>query len=84
MATKKEKPVHLDILGQEIIEGCYVTSCHGNQLYVCKVAKISPIKMRVMPINKDGWYAKEGWLTYPKDTVKISGEEAMIFILKHG
>ena len=84
MATKKEKPVHLDLLGQEITDGCYVASCRRNQLYVCKVSKISPIKIRVIPINNTDWRAEKGWLTYPKDTVKLSGEEAMVFILKHG
>lgn len=78
---EKEKIVHTDILGQEITDGCYVASSHRNTMHICKVIKISPKMLRIIDVKskKPG----DGWLAYPSETVKLSGEDAMAFILKY-
>jgi hypothetical protein len=79
MYKQKEKIIHFDILGQELEENCYVAAVHHRAMFVCKVLKVHSKMIRVSTINTS---IKDSWLTYPKDTVKLSTEDAMTFILK--
>lgn len=80
---KKEPVVHTDILGQEITEGCYVAVPHRNTMYICKVTKINPKMIRVVNVKNTGYRANDGWLVYPSEGVKLSGEEALAYIMKY-
>lgn len=80
---KKESVIHTDILGQELTEGCYVAAPRHNTMYICRVMKLNPKMIRVVNAKKSGFRADNGWLAYAKETVKLSGEEAMTYILKY-
>ena len=82
MATKKEIPIHLDKLGQELSEGNYVVASHRNSMYICRIKKINKVMLRIMDVEHSG-YASDGWLVYPGETVKLSGEEATAYILRY-
>jgi hypothetical protein len=77
----KAKPEHLDILGQPITEGAYVAVSHHNQLYVCKVGKMTPKMIRAHPLKYP--CRNSGWLKYTTETVILSGPDALAYILKH-
>ncbi|HEY6436616.1 MAG TPA: hypothetical protein VIY47_08500 [Ignavibacteriaceae bacterium] len=77
-ATPQE---HLDILGQPVFEGAYVAVSHFNQLYICKVGKMTPKMIRAHPLKYLG--RNSGWLKYTSETVILSGEDALAYILKH-
>lgn len=85
MSEKKIKePVeHTDILGQTLTEGCYVAAPRHNTMYICRVTKLNPKMIRIVNAKKSGYRSSDGWLVYPKETVKLSGEEAMLYILKY-
>jgi hypothetical protein len=82
MPTKKPKilPEHKDILGHELALGNYVAIARHNAMVVCSIRKMTPKQMRVLSIHdKRG----DGWLVYPHDTVLLSGEDALAYVLKH-
>jgi hypothetical protein len=78
------KPLtHTDLLGQELSEGSVVAavrhSGYGAYMCICRVIKITPKKVVLEDVKQE---YKE-WLAYPAGTVKLSSEEAMMYILKH-
>ena len=82
MATKKEKPIHLDKLGQELAEGNYVAGCHRNTMYICKIVATHNVQIRIQDVKKSA-FRDNGLLVYPRETVKLSGEDAIAYILKY-
>lgn len=76
----KEVKEHKDILGQPLNVGNYVVVCSSNSMYVCKIAKLTPKMMRVIPIKKS-WGNQEGWLKYDYESVLLSGPDALAYIL---
>lgn len=80
---KKEPVIHTDILGQELIEGCYVAAPRSNAMYICKVTKLNPKMIRIVNAKKSAYRSDVGWLVYPNETVRLTGEEAMAYILKY-
>jgi len=77
MATNIE---HFDILGQPLAEGNYVAISHHNTMYVCQIKKITPKKLKALPIK---WKSGDGILVYPQDSVLLSGPDALAYILKN-
>jgi len=77
----KEKEEKRDILGQPLSEGSYVAVAHHNGLYVCVIKKITPKKLRVRNIKSSP--ESDGWLVYSTETVKLSGEDALAYILTY-
>lgn len=73
---------HKDILGQPLQEGNYVAVSHHNSMYVCQIRKLNPKMMRVFPIER-GYRSKDGFLKYADQSVLLSGEDAMVYILKY-
>lgn len=73
---------HLDKLGQELSAGNYVVGCHRNTLYICRILKINKVMIRIQDI-RHSTYSEDGWLVYPDQTVKLSGEDATVYILKY-
>lgn len=82
----KAVPEHKDILGQELKNGSYVAIARRNDMKICCIVKITPKQLRVVPIkgrmNRE-WAPTDGWLVYPTDTVLLSGEDAVAYILKN-
>ena len=79
----KKTTEHEDILGQPITDGCYVAASHRNNMYVCKVIKVNPKMLRILDVKSKHESDQDGWLVYPSETVKLSGEDAIAFILKY-
>jgi len=80
----KQPTVYKDKLGQELAKGDYVAGCHRNTMYICRILKINNVMLRIVDIkDKSGRYEKDGWLVYPSETVKLSGESALAYILKY-
>ena len=71
---------HVDILGQPLAEGNYVAISHHNSMYICKIVKVTPKKIRAQPIK---WKGDGGLLIYPTDSVLLSGPDALAYILKN-
>jgi hypothetical protein len=78
----KEKIEHVDIIGQPLNEGNYVAVSHHNAMHVCQIKKITAKMMKAVPIHGYG-SGSDGWLIYSKNTVLLSGEDAMVYILKY-
>ncbi len=78
----KAQIVHKDILGQDLIEGNYVAASHHNSMYICRVIKITPKQIRIVNVKSNS-RLDTGWLKYSSETVKLSGEDAMAFILTY-
>lgn len=70
---------HKDILGVPIDMNSKLAVSIFNSLMICSVVKMSEKKIRVKALC--GTY-KESHLVYPSDTIVISGEEALAYILK--
>ncbi len=79
----KKEIILNDVLGQRLTVGCYVAASHRNGLYICRVVKITAKMARVVHI-KDKSKDPGGWLKYPSETVMLSGEDALSYILAHG
>jgi len=79
----KEKPEHLDILGQPLSEGNYVAVSHHNMLQVCQITKINPKMMRVIPVKKGYYSRKDGHLIYSHQSILLSGPDALAYILTY-
>lgn len=77
-----EKVEHVDILGQPLTEGSYVAVSRGNTMYICRITKITPKMMRAIPIHGYG-STGTGWLIYSENSVLLSGEDALVYILKY-
>jgi hypothetical protein len=81
------KPEQFDILGQPLEPGNYVAVGKGNAMYICQVCKITPKMIRAKLVNKkDHVYRghdNDGMLIYSSNTVKLSGEDAVAYILKY-
>lgn len=80
--TDKKQVTHLDKLGQELNIDNYVVGCHCNTLYICRILKINKVMIRIQDIRHNK-YDEGGWLVYPDQTVKLSGEDATAYILKY-
>lgn len=89
METSKTKIEQVDILGQILEIGNYVAVGKGNAMYICQVCKLTPKMIRAKPIRSQdshilGWSNKDnGVLIYSSNTVKLSGEDAVAYILKY-
>jgi hypothetical protein len=77
----KSAPVHTDIFEQPVLEGSYVAVGRHNSLYICVVKKLNAKMIRVRNIRAKG--TDVGGLVYSKETVKLSGEDIIAYILKH-
>lgn len=80
--TDKNQVIHLDKLGQELNVGNYVVGCHHNSVYICRILKINKVMIRIQDIRHNK-YDEDGWLVYPNQTVKLSGEDATAYILRY-
>ena len=72
---------HDDLLGREVTEGDSVAFCHHNQMYVGVVEKVTPKKVRVMPIGTKYRY-ETGYLKYTTQCVLVGGPDLTMWILK--
>lgn len=83
MATKKVKEpiVHEDIIGQPLAEGNYVVASVRNCVKVCKIIKLSPVMIHILPIK--GYARSKGYMVRPKEAVLLSGTDALVYILKN-
>ncbi len=77
----KELPEHTDILGQPLAVGNYVAIAQRNCMRICSIIKITPKQIRVGQVGRND---PDGSLVYPKETVLLSGPDAMAYILKYG
>lgn len=72
---------HTDFLGREVKENDIVAFVHYNMMYVGKVTKITPKKVRVLPIATK-YRATSGFLKYTKQCVLVGGPDLTMWILK--
>ena len=81
MASKTEI-IHKDILGQDIAIGNYVAASrkfhYSSEMSICRVIRTTPKKVFLENV-KD----KREWSTWPHETVKLSGEDVLAFILTY-
>jgi hypothetical protein len=84
MAIKIEQ---YDILGQPLEVGNYVAVGKSNMLFIGQIVKITPKMIRAKAVNsKNVPYAarsEDGVLIYSDNTVKLSGEDAVAYVLKY-
>jgi hypothetical protein len=78
----KEKVEHTDILGQPLKEGNYVATSRKNTMHICRIIKVSPKMIRVIPI-KGVYSGDNGWLVWADQSVLLSGPDALAYILTH-
>lgn len=78
----KDAVEHVDILGQPLVEGSYVAISRKNAMYICRIIKITPKMMRAVTLHGYG-SGCDGWLIYSQNSVLLSGEDAMVYILKY-
>jgi hypothetical protein len=80
-----ENQEHRDLIGQPLAEGNYVAVSIRNGLYVCKIGKLTPKKMRVHPVDSGNsrYFWRDGHLVYPTQTILLDGPDASVYILKH-
>lgn len=82
-----DKPTQFDILGQPLEVGNYVAVGKSNAMYICQVCKITPKMIRAKLVNKKeyvrGGHSDDGMLIYSSNTVKLSGEDAVAYVLKY-
>ena len=80
--AKADPEFHLDIIGQEVRVGSYVAASfkgrYTSTLTVAKVTKLTPKKVNLISL-KD----KEERSVLATETVKLSGEDILAFILKY-
>lgn len=80
--AKADPEFHSDIVGQEIRVGSYVAasyrSTYSSTLTICRVTRLTPKKINIVGL-KD----KKEWSIWPHETVKLSGEDVLAFILKY-
>lgn len=80
--AKAEIEFHLDLIGQEIRVGNYVAATlrvqYSSTMQVARITKLTPKK-----VNLIGLRDKSEWSCWPYETVKLSGEAVLAFILKH-
>lgn len=75
---------HVDVLGQSIHENSYLAVARRNQLHICKIVKITSKMLRVIDVTTAvNSYSKDGYLVYPSETVILSGEDAVMYILRY-
>ena len=81
--TKKEKEPtkHEDIIEQPLEEGNYVVASVRGIVKVCKIVKLSPVMIHILPIK--GYSSSKGYMVYPNQVVKLSGADALVYILKN-
>lgn len=77
----KELPKHEDVLGSTLAVGNYVAVSRHNAMVVCIIGKMTPKQMRVHSYRQKS--SSDGWLVYSKDTVLLTGPDALAYILKH-
>ena len=82
MARNTAPTTQIDLLGQDIIVGNYVAASYKTQysstLVVCRITRFTAKK-----VNLVGLKDKREWSTWPSETVKLSGEDVLAFILKY-
>jgi len=78
---KKEPIVHEDIIEQPLEEGNYVVASVRGSVKVCKIIKVSPVMIHILPIK--GYARSKGHMVYPSQVVKLSGADALVYILKN-
>lgn len=71
--------VHKDKLGSSIFIGAYVAVADHNKLTICKVIKITNMMIRVVRVGRQN---DRGRLVYSSETVILSGEDVLAYILK--
>ncbi len=83
MATRKGKVEieHVDILGQPLAVGSYVAVARSNAMFIGVIVKLTPKMMRARHLKSHA--DDTGSLIYTANSVKLSGEEAVAYILKH-
>lgn len=77
----KEQVKHYDILGDELKLGSYVATHFCGDMAICNITKICNKTIRVKPVIN--YRSKIGYLVHPSETILISGESALAYILKH-
>ena len=74
--------VHADLLGQEITVGNYVVASQRSQysstMTICRIVRTTPKKVFLENVK-----TKREWSTWPQETVKLSGEDVLHYILKY-
>lgn len=73
-------PTHFDILGRPV-ELDSIVSAEVNGLRVCKVVKIHPKQIRVIPVTDTR--ASKGNLVYANQCTLLPEGEATMYILKN-
>lgn len=85
MATKKEIPVHLDILGRPVEVGDFVAVSRSNKLEVSQIIKLMPKMIKVKIVGKSkSWSWKGEENVYSSEAVKIEGPDLTVYLLKQG
>lgn len=76
----KAVPQHHDILGNPLEIGTLVAA-NAYCLEICKVIKINPKMLRVIPVRPK--YKGNGLLKYPSDMVVVDPKLVTFYILKN-
>jgi len=73
---------HFDLLSQELKAGNYVVSSRRGQysshMVICQITRTTAKKVFLLEVK-----SKKEWSTWPHETVKLSGEDVLHYILKY-
>jgi hypothetical protein len=73
---------HNDLLNQDLNVGNYVVASRRGQysstMTICQITKTTPKKVFLQEVK-----TKREWSTWPQETVKLSGEDVLHYILKY-
>ena len=76
----KEMPQHKDILGRVLNEGDCVAFCQNNTMCIGTISKVNPKMLKVVAVGSKGYWGR-GTNKYPKDLVKLDGEDVTMYLL---
>ena len=75
----KQLPIHRDKLGVLLALGDYVAYPDSNQLRIGSITKLNAKMITIMDVNKRYGTTRK----YSADTVKLTGSELTMYILKN-
>lgn len=76
--TKKEIS-HVDLLGHDLHVGDFVAAYYYKSLEICKVSKLNPKMIQLMPVTNGRWKKN----VYPHDMVKVNPDDVTMYLLRH-
>lgn len=79
LTMTKKVATHVDLLGHELNVGDFVAAHYYNSLSICKITKLNPKMVQIIPVVKGAWRKN----VYPHDMVKVSPDDVTLYLLRN-